>query len=408
MNVALNLLLLNRRNSLYLLRDEFTDDLSAGGINGTLATDGINTRTVVDTESKISQSSGKSSFASGKAAPGNGDPGYWLPGRTRTVGQVLVIEINLSTLSGKTLGLGWDTDQALGINGYAIVPNGTSNLRINDGSDQITIGAALSTATSYKFVLALNSTGAQAFGYGGIYAQPRLLWPCINLTTTPLYPAISNNSASFTADFVRIPSYGWLASPLLSDGFGGTFGTLDGLGHMDAATAVGSGGGGGSWTQVGTWATSAGIANASALSGGLAFAYKDAGTKDVFLSVAATRSAGNVGLLARYADANNYLIAYIDGTNAKLDQVVGGSTTNLISGAATPVAGKLPRLELDGNNGQLFYNQVRINSTSSINAGLTGTRHGVYTTDTGNTFDNFVCFATGIGNEYGLLTDFFQ
>ena len=99
------------------------------------------------------------------------------------------------------------------------------------------------------------------------------------------------------------------------------------------------------WTQqVGAWTVATGKANASALSGGKALATVPATlTPDLLIAAALTRSAGVVGLVVRYTDTSNYVVAYHDGTNAKLDQVVAGVTTNKISAAATYSASAILR-----------------------------------------------------------------
>ena len=58
----------------YDLRDKFNDARAAGASHGTLATDGVNTRTDVDTDSKLTQSDGKLNLAP-HSTPAWGDPG---------------------------------------------------------------------------------------------------------------------------------------------------------------------------------------------------------------------------------------------------------------------------------------------------------------------------------------------
>jgi hypothetical protein len=58
-----------------------------------------------------------------------------------------------------------------------------------------------------------------------------------------------------------------------------------------------------------------------------------------------------------------------------------------------------------GTAARLFYNNALVGS-GSVNAALTGTRAGLYTTDTGNTIDNFVVYAAGTSSEYGFLSSF--
>ena len=147
------------------------------------------------------------------------------------------------------------------------------------------------------------------------------------------------------------------------------------------------------------------MASASALSGGLAIATAPCGTPDVLLEAALTRSAGVVGLCARYQASTDYLIAYHNGTNAKLDKVVAGITTNLVSAAATYSASAVMRLILSGTEARLFYNDLAVGGLVTVPSS-TQTEHGLYTTDTGNTFDNAVAWARGTEGQYESLNGF--
>lgn len=173
--------------------------------------------------------------------------------------------------------------------------------------------------------------------------------------------------------------------------------TTDGLGNAENNGRTGN-----SYTNVGTWGVAAGKRSCSALSGSVGFSYLAATSADVIIDAVCTRSAGVTGIVARYADANNYLIAYHDGTNAKLDKVDAGVTTNLVSGAATYSATAVLRLILDGTTARLFYNNTAVGSVATTPSS-TSLNHGLYTTDTGATFDNLVIWARGTGNEYSTL-----
>jgi hypothetical protein len=119
-----------------------------------------------------------------------------------------------------------------------------------------------------------------------------------------------------------------------------------------------------------------------------------------------TRSAGNAGIIFRYQDATNYLIAYHNGTNAIVDKVVAGVTTNVISGVAAYSAGAVLRVMADGTtNIRLYYNNAQV-GTGTISNFATATVHGLYTTDTGNTFDNFTVWPRGTGNEFSTLNNY--
>jgi hypothetical protein len=212
-------------------------------------------------------------------------------------------------------------------------------------------------------------------------------------------------AAVMTSDYIRVPTPAYLPVPLASDGFVSTFGTTDGAGHAETS-GVGSGGSGLTWTQqVGTWTVSSNRASASALSGSIAIATVPTGKADVLADVKVTRSAGQGGLVLRYTDANNYLYANHDGTNAFIKQVLAGVTTTLITAAATYSANAVIRVDLSGVTARLYYNNAFIGSTASINAALTATAHGLYVTDvTANlTVDDFVAYSKGTGGEYATL-----
>ena len=65
--------------SAWILRDEFNTALSAGSVHGTTSEPSGHTRTVKDTENKISIADGKLTFSGGKASPAVGDPAIWYP-----------------------------------------------------------------------------------------------------------------------------------------------------------------------------------------------------------------------------------------------------------------------------------------------------------------------------------------
>lgn len=391
----------------YDLLDQFLTDRAAGAVNGTQAEPTGGVRTVVDTESKLSLSGGKATFSGGKASPAYGDPGLWEAAITRTVGKLIFVHFNSSTLSNRILVITVDVDQA-GAGTYTFLLNGTINIQARGG--QAVMGAGLAANTDYIAIFALNSTGCQQFLYGGAYTVPKLLYRDPQSNAATLYPGLVGFSAVWVSDYIKSPVNLWLARPLASDGFASSFGTTDGLGHVDASSSLGSGGGGLTWTQqAGTWTVAIGKANASALSGGLAIATIPTASKDVFVSADLTRSGGNVGIVARYADADNYLRAYHDGTNVVLEQVLAGTPSTLMTAAKAYSANARLELALDGNNAQLWYNHSRVNIVSTVDPSLTATAHGLYSTNTGNTLDNFSVWAVGTGGEYSAsLTPFFS
>ena len=362
----------------YDLRDKFNDDRAAGAVNGTLATDGVNTRTVVDTTAKLTISGGAANLTPG---PGWSDPNLQYPSQTRAAGRVLRISVTPASIWLEMM-IGWGTAHAFWYGG-----GGGGAWLMYDGAGNITIGTF--TATLQDLAIATRAVGAYYFRAGTLVGIS-------GIGNAALSPRIRNNSGTFTVDEIAVRTTRWLPTPLLSDGFGtaGALVTSDGLGHAEGVTGgLGSGGDGRAWTaQIGTWANAAGVCGATALVGGIAIATAETTKTDVLHSAECTRSAGNVGVVVRYADADNYVYAIHNGVNALLIKRVATAETTLINAAKAYAAGAELRVICDGTSFDLFYNNAKIGTTQTINdaALQTGTAHGLYTSDTGNTFDDAV------------------
>ena len=76
----------------WILRDEFTTPLAAGSVHNTTSEPSGHTRTVTDTENKISIADGKLTFSGGKASPAWGDPAIWYPSVARAAGKNMIVE----------------------------------------------------------------------------------------------------------------------------------------------------------------------------------------------------------------------------------------------------------------------------------------------------------------------------
>jgi hypothetical protein len=109
------------------------------------------------------------------------------------------------------------------------------------------------------------------------------------------------------------------------------------------------------------------------------------------------RSAGNAGIMIDYVDDNNFVFAYIDGTNAYLIKKVAGVNSTVISGVVTYSADAYLSVASRGNTFRLFYNQIAVGSDGTIADSVfaTATKHGLYTSDTTNTFNDFQIWASG-------------
>lgn len=215
------------------------------------------------------------------------------------------------------------------------------------------------------------------------------------------------------SSFLHIPLTHWLPTPLLSDGFGGTWPTSDGLGHAEGiAGGLGSGGGGLTWTaQLGTWGIAAGVASCSILdASGIGIATATLNTADVWYSCVLGYSAGSGGVIVRYTDAANYVYAINDGTNVKLFEVTAASPypgTQRGTGVKAPAAGARLIVDVSGAAARVYYNEALIFTYATV-ADTTGVMIGLITNNVNNTFNDAVAYAKGTGGEYAVLDRYSQ
>jgi len=387
----------------WILRDEFTTPLAAGSVNNTTSEPSGHTRTVIDTENKLSIADGKLTFSGGKAL---NDPGMKYPGITTQQGTVL-----LSCLSTFTSGITYiglnnvnEIDKTIGI-----TPNAGKWFSVEFGDDLPL------TITSFPSCLAVtfSQLGHMWFGKDGESAYWKLgRVDKRTLLAATVYPVFGGHSLVGTFDFLRIPTTLWLPSPLASDGFG-TAGVTDGLGHAEGvATGIGSGGGGLAWQSGGTtWSVSGGKAVNTAPSGiAQQVTTISSSTADILATVSiATVSAGQKAGLVTNLDSvsnpQNYILSYHDGTNVKLDKVVAGSATGVISAETAFSANAELRVIKDGTAYRVYYNDELVGTSQTISDAsiINNTRHGLFSTDAANTLDNFTLYARGTGGEYNAL-----
>ncbi len=204
-------------NCAYLLRDQFTTDRSAGAVNATAAEPGPGSRTVTDTESKLTIASAALTFAGGKASPVNGDPGILYPSMARTAGRVLTAKVNYTGSVGRSF-IGWSASGTagnflwFGVSGQPLARDGLL-------ATDVSIAGALSASTEYKIAVVLRSAGACYFIRGGAFTEWTLLWVGGVYSAATLRPAILNYDAAFTADDVEIPDALYLPTPVAYDSF---------------------------------------------------------------------------------------------------------------------------------------------------------------------------------------------
>ena len=374
----------------YLLRDEFTSALAAGSVNGTAAEPGPGTRTVVDTNNKLSIAGGALSMVVGGSPR---DPRFSFAGLTRTTGRVVLCGgINIDD---EGINIGWVDNVATARRG-TVSFTGT-DLRVYEGTTGIIVGA-YSKHLDYQIAVVLRAAGVYYFIKGVAFTNWTLLYSSSTSAETPMYAFASaeDGSSTVTVDYIRVPDVLWLPEPLAYDTFtraNGAIGNSETSGPDSQAVTART------WNnRVGTTQIATNKASASALVGGLAIATVDTATADTIVSATLTRAGDEVGVVLRYADADNYIRAVHDGTNCKLIKRVATAETDVISAVVAIGAGAI-RVIPDGTSFSLYLNNAKVGSTSTISdAGLqTGTEQGLFSTNTGNTQDAFEVFPRGDG-----------
>lgn len=128
---------------------------------------------------------------------------------------------------------------------------------------------------------------------------------------------------------------------------------------------------------------------------------------DADVTLTAGTQAGIVTNLDSTSSPANFLIAYHNGSKVYLDKNVGGTYTSLINTAKTYSEGATLRVityHSDANTlkVRVYYNNTLVGSEQTVtDAGIiSNTKHGLFSTYEGNTFDNFTLFARGTGGEY--------
>ena len=370
----------------YLLRDDFTDILAAGAVNGTPATPGPGTRTVTDAGLNLSVGSGVVTLAAGTC---NSRYGV----QTRLAGRLVVARTNVTTAANSYSGFAVSTGASAVAWIYEWL---ATNLYVAWFGGQVAIGSYAAGWNPYAVVM--RASGAFYFAY---QANAWKLLYLHGVSSVDGYPCLSNLNSNFGCDFIRVPFTTWLPVPIASDSFtraDGALGSTDGIGHAEA-----NGGGSLAWTaELGTWGISSNTAVSSELDvSGIGIATVPCGTANVVGRVIATRAGNEIGMCLRYVDADNYLLVQHDGTNCQLVERASGVNATRITAAAALGAGEI-KCSLDGANARLYLNDVLIGSYATL-ANTTATAHGIFTTNIGNALDSFVIWARGNGGQYSIL-----
>lgn len=200
---------------LYTLLDQFTTAISAGAVNGTGAEPTGQTRTVTDTNSKLSIAGGAANFATGGV--GAGDPGLWYPSMTRVVGLIVLSAIKPNG-SGTEIS-GWSTS-AVGIVIFAVAITNSGGLSIYDNGAIKTVGAGIVSGTTYQVAVILRSAGCFYFIKGGVFTNWTLLYLSVTGSAAMLPGACGIGTTDvFTADNIRVPVALYIPAPLAYDTF---------------------------------------------------------------------------------------------------------------------------------------------------------------------------------------------
>lgn len=378
----------------YLLYDRFDTALAAGAVNGTQAEPVGGTRTVIDTENKISITGGKISFAGGKVTPSiAGDPAVWYPSEARVLGKTL---IGTTTLAGGTISgqaFGWDSGQSGAMNAEGLYFRGTGEINYYNTPTALGLTPFTNPGT-YEFAVTLRAAGIFIFVDSG--SGWRFLFDSAGVTTSPVYPNIQNYNYIFTTDNFRVPKQFYIPTPLQSDGMSAA--TTDGLGNPENNGTAGN-----AYTDIGTWGVAAGVRSCSVLGGGgTGNCVLATSTRNVFIEANLTRSAGSVGIRARQADASNYIQCVHDGTNVIVSQVIAGVSTTLSTTAVAYSAGATMKFIADGLTYRAFYNNTA--AGSGVLPDTTSTNHGLITNHIGATFGKLVIWPRGNEGQHEALS----
>jgi hypothetical protein len=383
----------------FILWDEFSVATAAGSVNGTTSESGA-TRTVTDTESKLSITGGNLSLTS-KTAPSETNPWLRYSDMTRAAGLMFVSKVASYDLRFYS---GWYSATST----KTAVPRSTTNSYLDYGLPTVNMSELVSDAGTTNIVnyAVLRATGSFYFAKYGALTSPRLLYIDDLLTTTPVFPAFAAYNGTITYAFLRIPRTLWLPTPLVSDGFPTAFGTSSGTGHAETS-GLGSGGAGKTWTaRKGSYSVSAGkaIGDTTGSLVGVAIATVDVGVASTLTSADLVRDNASVGIVVRYVDSLNYIVGRHNGTAAELVRVTAGSETVLKTGAATYAASATIRIISSGSTLSLFYNNAKVSTDATETQGLTSTLIGVYNIGNGsNTIDNVTSYPRGLEGQFSIL-----
>lgn len=216
----------------WLLNDNFTTALAAGDVDGTLSDSGHVRTVVTDSGSKLSLSGGDAVFDTGA---GTGDPtlGHVLT-FTRQHGLVLFGK-HTNPIDAISVGFGWATrTNPTDIAHFEGVVGWSSAHALQIFNPTISLGS-LTKGTYYNIALQQRINGYAVLIKGGTqYPNCTLVYISNSGSTATLhgrYMSLAN--AKMNAAYMRVPLNPIPLTPLLSDGFNGTWPITDGFGSSE-------------------------------------------------------------------------------------------------------------------------------------------------------------------------------
>lgn len=361
---------------------------------------------------------------------------------------------------GMNLGFSTDQTAAmLKAHGIYISPARTITIFDNNTQDFVSNSTILAGGTNYYIAISLRSMGAFYYIKGGVFTKWTLIWISNLNSSASLYPSLNNKNVTYISDLAHISSHRWLPSPIASDGFA-NLGITDGLGHAEGvASSVGLGGSGFAWTGA-TWSLQSGkIANTPNLGSELStgslsigswyaitatqtnYFYSGCVVGDTFRAVISTSLDSNnkvkvltlselfyssqldltdayvditmsvygtgkqSGLVLRLDSVSNpqnfILIYHTTGDLIKVVECVNGIySSDILSVSRAFAANKILRVDLFGSVVRV-YSISSTGAVSVIGQGVTnilsGSLHGLFSTNSINLFDNFAVYQKTLG-----------
>lgn len=207
-----------------LSTNSFSSFLIMTDLNGTQAEPTGGTRTVVDTNSKLSISGGIASF-SGSAGADN--PSLRYQTQTRVAGMMAIGSVTFTNTLPVAY-LGWNNNVAR----FGFL--GTSTIESIVNGAERTVGS-FTTGVTYAIAVILKSSGIYIFIKGGVFTKWSLLWYGTGGTANQ-YPTVgysTSTAQTFTADNIRIPVPTWLPTPLAYSTFSADGATSTEVGTPD-------------------------------------------------------------------------------------------------------------------------------------------------------------------------------